>query len=242
MRVTRILWDMPITIEIDDPIAKVKDIEDVYKYFEKVDDLFNTFRDDSEISKINRGELKVSQYSQEVNEIFRLAEKTKLETLGYFDINREGKIDPLGIVKGWAIKNGAEMLKKSGYKKYFVDAGGDIQAEGKNWRVGIRNPFNRNENIKIISVNGQGVATSGTYIRGQHITNPKKPEEKLDKVVSVTVVAENVMEADRFATAAFAMGEAGIEFIAKNNQLAGYMIDKNGKATFTNTFEKYEID
>src|SRR5579871_1456007 len=59
----------------------------------------------------------------------------------------------------------------------YVDAGGDVQvmgknAQGDNWRVGIRNPFNAQQIVKTLALTDCGIATSGTYIRGDHIYNP----------------------------------------------------------------------
>src|SRR5258706_490587 len=125
-----------------------------------------------------------------------------------------------------------------------VDAGGDIQVFGKNnegrdWRVGIRNPFNMDEIVKVLAVSDCGVATSGTYVRGQHIYNPKDSEETIPEIVSLTVIGPNIYDADRFATAAFAMGRDGIIFIERLEGFEGYMIDKNGLATLTSGFEGY---
>ncbi|MGH7250169.1 MAG: FAD:protein FMN transferase, partial [Minisyncoccia bacterium] len=165
----------------------------------------------------------------------------------YFDIKRpDGKYDPSGLVKGWAILKASEILKKEGYKDFYVDAGGDIEASGKNkegkpWEIGIRNPFNTKEIVKKLSVENKGIATSGVYARGEHIYNPKNPNEKIENVASLTVIGSNVYEADRFATAAFAMGAKGIYFIENLPSFEGYMIDQNGIATFTSGFGKYVI-
>ncbi len=93
--------------------------------------------------------------------------------------------------------------------------------------------------MKIICVQNEGVATSGTYIRGQHVYNPHHPDEKNETIVSLTVIGPNIYEADRFATAAFAMGASGIEFIEKLKGFEGYMINVKGIATYTSNFENY---
>ena len=59
------------------------------------------------------------------------------------------------------------------------------------------------------------------------------------EILSLTVVGPNIYEADRFATAAFAMQREGINFIENLNGFEGYSIDKNGTATMTSNFEKY---
>ena len=61
----------------------------------------------------------------------------------------------------------------------------------------------------------------------------------MNEIVSISVIGPNVFEADRFATAAFAMQRKGINFIEKLDGFEAYMIDKNGIATMTSKFEKY---
>lgn len=244
MRETRLIWDMPVTIEIVDRKNYKKSINKVFDYFRKIDQIFNTFDPKSEISKINHNELSLSSASKEIGEVLELSEKTKEEAFGYFEYFKDGKIDPLGIVKGWAVHNACDDLKKEGYKNFYIEAGGDIESAGLNenykpWTVGIKNPFNQMEIIKKIYLTNCGIATSGTYIRGNHIYDPFSPEKTINDIVSLTVIGPNILEADRFATAAFAMGKNGIYFIEKINGLEGYMIDKNGKATYTSGFEKF---
>ena len=83
------------------------------------------------------------------------------------------------------------------------------------------------------------MATSGSYIRGAHIYNPHAPTAALTDILSITVVGPDVYEADRFATAAFAMGREGINFIERLQGFEGYAIDKSGVATLTSGFEHY---
>jgi thiamine biosynthesis lipoprotein len=244
MKQTRLLMGMPITVEIVDPGENERLLDAVFGYFGYIDRKFSTFKPDSEISMINRQELRLEEASDEMKAIFRLAEQTRQESEGYFEIRRNGIYDPSGIVKGWAILNAAEILRDAGCENYYVDAGGDIQAAGKNglgesWRVGIQNPFNPMEIVKVLSIQNCGIATSGTYVRGQHIFNPQVPEQPITDIVSLTVIGSDVIEADRFATAAFAMGPGGIQFIERLTGFEGYMIDKGGMATYTSGFERY---
>ena len=97
--------------------------------------------------------------------------------------------------------------------------------DGEDWTIGIRNPFNEREIIKAVTPKGRGIATSGTYVRGQHIYDPHRPGRPIEDIVSLTVIGPDVLEADRFATAAFAMGKAGIHFIEEMPGLEGYVVD-----------------
>ena len=246
MKQTRIMMDMPITIEIVDATATNEIIDQVYEYFTYIDTTFSPFKENSEVSRINRGILGKEEYSSDMKIILALAEQTKQETQGFFDVHQNGKLDPSGIVKGWAINNAAKIVEQAGFSSYYVDAGGDIQVlgtnrEGNPWKIGIRHPFEKDKIVKTLAVTNHGIATSGTYLRGQHIYNPKNPKQKITGIVSLTVIGPNIYEADRFATAAFAMERQGIQFIEQLSGFEGYMIDKEGKATYTSGFEKYVI-
>ncbi len=237
---------MPVTVEVIDESATPDLLDAAFDYFEYVDRTFSTYRDDSEISRINRRELRLKDASPDMQTIFALAEQTRLDTDGYFNILHDGIYDPSGVVKGWAIYNAAELLRRGGAQNFFVDAGGDVQvsgrnAEGESWRVGIRNPFEPVEIVKAVSLTDCGIATSGTYIRGNHIYNPRDDADPLAEIVSLTIIGPDVCEADRFATAAFAMGRQGVFFVESLPGFEGYMIDRDGRATFTTGFQRYVL-
>jgi len=243
MKQTEHSMGMPITVCIVDARPdRERAMSDTFAYFRAIDAQYSTYKDTSEISQINTG-LPRSQWSKEMQLVFGLCEQTKRETHGMFDIKRpDGMLDPSGLVKGWAINNAARQLKARGFRDFYVDAGGDIQPHGNNgeggaWRFGIRNPFDRTQIVKTLYVHDEGVATSGTSIRGQHIYNPKG-NAPID-IVSLTVIGPNIYEADRFATAGFAMGRAGINFIEHLPALEGYMIDSKGIATMTSGLKRF---
>lgn len=246
MQETRILMGMPVIVEIVDSWAKQKNINQVFDYFDYVDKKFSTFKPRSEISRINRDELKPDSYSRDMQEIFCLAAQTKKYTDGYFEIGLIGQCDPSGIVKGWAIYNAAKILEKAGFSNFYVNAGSDIEVRGgrntskRLWRVGIKNPFNERENVKVLGVSNCGVATSGRSEHGDHIIDPKTGKS-MTEISSLTVIGPNIYEADRIVTAAFAMGKKGIHFIEKTRGLEGYMIDNDGQATFTTGFNSYVL-
>jgi thiamine biosynthesis lipoprotein len=175
MKQTRLMMGMPITIEIIDPQVRAATFDEVFDYFAHIDEKFSTYKSTSEITAINDGTLAPENASEEMRLVLTMCEETKRETNGYFDIKTpNGKYDPSGLVKGWAIWNAAKLLEKKGFKDFYIDAGGDIQPHGRNedggkWTVGVKNPFNEIENVKVIYVDEEGVATSGTYIRGLHI-------------------------------------------------------------------------
>jgi len=235
---------MPITVEIIG-INVEKHFKTIFDYFRQIDARYSTYKPDSEISQINNG-LPEAKWTDEMKMVLALCEQTRRDTKGYFNIKHKGKLDPSGLVKGWAINNAADMLRKARVANFYIEAGGDIQASGmdaeqRKWTVGICNPFNIKEIIKTISVTTEGVATSGTYIRGQHIYDPLHPDRTISRVKSLTVIGENIFEADRYATAAYSMGEKGIGFIESTPDLEGYMVTDNQLATYTSGFERYVV-
>lgn len=246
MKQTELIMGMPIAVEVVDQQVTADDLKAVFAYFRTVDQTFSTYKKDSEISRLNRGELTADRLSSDVKEILQLAEDTKKETNGYFAIQTKNGIDPSGIVKGWAVYQASELLRKQKFTDFLIDAGGDIQAVGKNsngklWTIGIRHPFDADQIVKVIAVADKGVATSGTYQRGHHIYDPRDNNREVTSIASLTVIGPTIYDADRFATAAFAMGKKGIYFIENLPGYEGYMIDRKGKATSTTGFEQFVI-
>ena len=246
MKDQRIVMGMPVTVEIVG--GEAEDVDEVFAYFTRIEEAFSPFKETSETSRINQGVVLPADYSEEMETVMRLAEKARVETDGYFDVHRKGTFNPVGLVKGWAIHNAAEMLRARGLWDFYIEAGGDIQLSGLNeqgsyWAVGIRNPFNAREVVKVLYLSDIGIATSGTYVRGDHIYDPHSSEEQpVEDVVSLTVVGPNVCDADVYATAAFAMGQKGISFIEEQACFEGYLIDKDGMATMTSGFADHTIE
>jgi len=242
----RIIMGMPVSVDIiGTPTPEI--FEKIFGYFTWVDETFSTYKKESEISRINSGELKLKDASEKVQKVFKLCEETKEITNGAFDIyKKDGTCDPSGLVKGWAIYQASFLLKAEGYENFFIEAGGDIQVSGHNedkgpWRVGIRDPFKKDSLLKIVALaNGEGIATSGTYERGQHIYDPRTGKAVTD-LVALTVIGKNCYEADRFATAAFVMGNKALSFIQSRSELEAVVTHVGGKEEMTAGFNKYIV-
>jgi thiamine biosynthesis lipoprotein len=184
---------MPVRVEGDIDAARV------FAWLRWVDATFSTYRPDSEIVRLDRGEL--DDPHPEVREVLARCEKLRVETGGLFDVRAGGKLDPSGYVKGWAVERAAVF----GRGRFLIDAGGDVVVRGT-WRVGIRHPYEHDRLAGAITVSDCAVATSGAYERGPHILDPRtgRPATGLS---SVTVVGRDLGTADAYATAAFAAGD-----------------------------------
>ena len=119
MKQTRSLMGMHITIEVVDRHVTREDIDALYVYSTSIDMTFSPYKKASEVSKINDDLLTPNQYSDAMQTVLRLSEETKKETYGYFDVYHKGKLDPSGLVKGWAIWQAAQMLEKNGFNNGF---------------------------------------------------------------------------------------------------------------------------
>jgi thiamine biosynthesis lipoprotein len=227
--------------------APAQSLEIIFTYFDSIDEQFSPYKPTSEVSRINRKEIRIEDCSPLMRDVLLLAQETKEQCDGYFDVYKpDGTFDPSGIVKGWAIKNASDLARREGHNNFWLEIAGDIEvagrnAEGRAWSVGIKNPFNATEVVKVLYLTDAGIATSGTYVRGDHIYNPFTRGPVSSDMVSISVVGSNVYEADRFATAAFAMGDQGVQFIESIEGLEGYAIDNKGFAIMTSGFSRYAV-
>ncbi|HZF89227.1 FAD:protein FMN transferase [Streptomyces sp.] len=180
----------------------------------RADAVFSTYREDSQLSRLARGELTVAQCDPEVAEVLELGAEAERVTDGWFSTAYEGRLDPTGIVKGWAVERAARTLAAAGASGVSVNGGGDVQLLGapgtrRPWRVGIADPLRPGGLAAVITAAGTAelaVATSGTAERGAHIVDPRTGRPAMTDLLAVTVVAPRLTWADCWATAAFAMG------------------------------------
>jgi thiamine biosynthesis lipoprotein len=247
MRVSRIVMGMPSTVELVGEAARKEDIDAIYDLFDTIDERFSTYKETSEISAINRGECTSDAYSPDMQEVMRLCVETKEFTEGYFDIKTpSGALDPSGLVKGWALERAAHMARDQGYENFYIEIAGDIQTSGTNsdgqaWRIGISNPLRRHELVAVVEPRGQGIATSGTAERGDHIYNPREPKTAPRELLSITVLAKNIYEADRLATAAFAMGMPGLVFLSSLSGVEALAVVPGEELYMTQGFEDFIV-
>jgi thiamine biosynthesis lipoprotein len=207
-----------ITVDVRDADMPESAMDAVFAWFHDVDETFSTFRTDSEISRLSRGELREHECSSDVREVLALCEKVRVCSNGSFDIRRGGGIDPLGLVKGWSAERASTMLEAAGARNFFINAGGDFVVRGRPepgraWRLGIRHPEQADRVAAVLAIRDVAVATSGTYERGEHIIDPRSGSPP-SGLLSMTVVGPSLTFADAYSTAAFVMGERGAAWVA----------------------------
>lgn len=170
-------------------------------------------------------------------------EKTCLD--GGFIRKSDNRIsfDFSAIAKGFACDEIGRMLERNSVKNYLVEIGGEIAVKGVNpsgvkWRISIDTPEESNDSVihesaMIVSLDEGGIATSGNYrnykdvegIKVVHTMNPKTGYPEISRLLSATVIAENCMLADAYATACMAMGlEKSISLMKERKDMAVMLI------------------
>src|SRR5581483_5112062 len=235
------IMGMPIVLDLRDELDPDV-VAAMWDELRQADAIFSTYKDDSDISRMNRGELALEDAHAHVREVLERCEELRVITDGYFDASRvlEHGVDPSGLVKGWAVDRAGDVLEAGGARNYSLNAGGDIRLRGAPlpdalWRVGIQDPLVRDGIAAVVEATGVGVATSGTYARGEHVLDPhtRRPP---DGVLSVTIVGPELATADAYATAAFAMGEAGPAWTASLGLYEAMTILADGRVLLTPGF------
>jgi thiamine biosynthesis lipoprotein len=207
-----------VVVDVRDDVSE-SSLDDVFDWLRLVDETFSTYKRDSEISRLDSGELCESDARDDVRAVLTRCGELHHETRGYFDAYAAGTLDPSALVKGWSVDRAGELLDRAGARNYTINAGGDVLARGRAlpggaWRIGIRHPALPDAVAEVVEGNDLAVATSGAYERGAHILDPYTGAAP-GGVLSVTVTGPELGTADAYATAAFAMGRDGPAWTAR---------------------------
>lgn len=204
------------SIDIRDAGSWTGAVTDVVAWLHRVDAVFSTYLEDSQISRIRRSELKVAGADPEVAAVLELCAQVQAETHGWFTAMPAGQLDPTGLVKGWAIERASAILRGHGSRNHSVNGGGDVQlsgesAPGRAWVIGISDPRDSQKILTTVSGRDFAVATSGTAQRGTHLLDPFTGRV-VEEWASASVIGPSLTRADAYATAAFVMGEEALRW------------------------------
>ncbi|WP_286258896.1 FAD:protein FMN transferase [Streptomyces graminofaciens] len=225
MRWVEQVMGFPVSLRVDDEDVPETSADAVFAWLNEVDVRFSPFKPDSEVSRLDRGELAAKDLSADLTEVLDLCERYRVATGGAFDVRLPGRgLDPCAVVKGWSVQRAAELLTAAGARRFCLNAGGDVVASGGPWRVGVRHPEQADKLCVVLRLTDEAVATSARYERGDHIIDGRtgRPATGL---LSLTVVAPTLTEADSVATAAFAMGAEGIEWACGQKGCEVFAVD-----------------
>lgn len=232
---TRQIMGMPISLHVRGAELSIEhQVEQVFASLRDTDALFSTYREDSQLSRWERGELALADADPALAEVFELCELARERTAGYFEAQLPGsRYDPSGLVKGWAVERAARHLSELTAHSWCLNAGGDVllrTADGHPaWRVGIEDPFDRARIVRAFTLADGAVATSGTGRRGAHIVNPHDGQP-VTAVCSVTVIGPSLLWADVYATAAVARGEGAASWLSSIDEYQGMIVKADGEA------------
>ncbi|MEU7826477.1 FAD:protein FMN transferase [Catellatospora sp. NPDC049133] len=240
------IMGMPVSLHLRGPgldSAPVRrTVDAVFALLREADEVFSTYRADSEVSRVNRGELAVADAHPWVAEVATLCGEARERTGGWFDTWLPGsdgmrQWDPSGLVKGWAVERAARLP----WHDFCLNAGGDVvvsTAPGNPpWRVGVEDPLSPSRLVEVMALAAGAAATSGTARRGAHIVDPHRGVPTAE-VAGVTVVGPSLCWADVYATAAAAKGVSGLDLLARTGY-EGLLIGRDGLVRVTGGFRRF---
>lgn len=168
-------------------------------------------------------------------------------------------LDFSALAKGYGVDVVAQFIESKGITNYMVEIGGEVNCKGKNiknefWKIGIEEPNEETQTIhQVVHVKNKSMATSGNYRNykvldsGQklvHIINPKTGYPEISNLLSATIIADNCMYADAYATACMVMGvDTCFNLMMNTPHLECYLLysDETGtiQKKYTPGFEQY---
>jgi thiamine biosynthesis lipoprotein len=207
----------------------------------QADAVFSTWKPDSPINQLRRGELRLDQGPKEMAEVLLLCARARELSGGWFDPwALPGGVDPTGLVKGWAAARALDVFRRAGVPSLMVSAGGDVATlgfpgdePGRPWRIGITDPWDRRGLAGVVEVHGSGaVCTSGTYERGAHLFDPRTGQPAT-RAVSATVTGPDLALADALATALAVGGDEALDAVGQLEGYQGWLLRPDGSGAAT---------
>lgn len=177
-------------------------------------------------------------------------DKVRIENGKVIKDNPNIVIDVNAIAQGFSVDVVSDFLEKQGSTNYLVEIGGELKAKGvnakgKTWRIGIDKPEDGNQVAgadlqTVVEITGKSLATSGNYrkffvengVKYAHTINPKTGYPAKNTLLSATIIADDCITADAYATVCMASGiEKSLEVLKKVKGLEAYLIynDNDGK-------------
>lgn len=241
---------MAVSIDIRDAGTPQAAVDDVVRWLHHVDATFSTYKEDSPISAIGRGETGLDEIDdEEILEVLRLCEELRRDSNGAFDAfevpaPNGTRFDPSGVVKGWSIERAAEILEQHGCHNFCINAGGDIAIRGNPagddaWTVGVRHPLDDQAVALVVDARRRlAIATSATYERGAHIIDPHTGQPTTG-LASVTIVGPDLSLADAYATTVFVMGIDGLDWLDRHTDFDAFIITHDAMTFWTPGLNRY---
>ena len=240
-------WGTVILIELSSQKVSEEKLliaaKEAQEFLFKVDELFSTYRDDSQVSSLRAEKLNIVDAHPLVKEVWERCLQARELTGGAFDPWKvEGGFDPSGFVKGWAADKCGEIFNNYDIENSLVNAAGDISVRGGllqdgvvgPWPLQIRNPEKFDEVVKDVSLHDGAIATSGFGEKGSHIRDPFTGLIAIG-ALSATVIGPDGGLAEALATALVVAGKDGAGWYSQP-ELADYsafVIDRHSDTSWS---------
>lgn len=167
------------------------------------------------------------------------------------ELPRGVRLDFGGVAKSWSAHRAAEKLKAAG--PTLIAAGGDIavsgpRTDGSAWPIDVADPFHEGQCLETIQLESGGVATSGKDYRHwtragvpqHHIIDPRTGLPAQTDILTATVIAPTVMEAEALAKAVLISGSlAGLDWLNENTPWEGILVLENGETRYSRNMNRY---
>ena len=203
---------LPVSVHVRGDIDRPEvgtAVDQVWGVLHRADAVFSTWRPDSELMRLRRGDLSAAQVHPWLAEVEQLCVDAERRTGGLFSASFDGAHhDPTGLVKGWAVERAALHLRHVPGISWCVNAGGDLlagagrEAAASTWTIGVEDPRVPGSVAATIPLRVGGLATSGAAARGAHVVDPRTATP-IGRDGSATVWGPTLLWADVWATALF---------------------------------------
>jgi thiamine biosynthesis lipoprotein len=240
------IMGLPMSVHVRGPQADrpvvARAVADVFTALRSDDELFSTWKPNSPVSRIRRGDLRLQDAGDRVQQVAALCEEAAARTGGSFSAWLPGPagepmFEPTGLVKGWAAEQAFDRLvtnlARIGPHDALLSAGGDIalscsRTDTPDWRIAIEDPRQRDRCLLTVRLRRGAVATSGAAARGDHIIDPATGVPP-GGLLSATVIGPSLTWADVYATAAFVRGSAAPAWVASLPDHAAVLLGTDGE-------------
>ena len=218
-------------------------LAEIERAFTWIERRFSLFSSDSEISRIARHELALTDSSPTFRDTYARALDWRMRTNNAFTPHRpDGLIDLSGLVKAEAMEEGGRILDAARISNWLLNVGGDVLARGQvgdqQWRAGVIDPQERGHLLCacVLDSRFRALATSGTTERGEHIWRAEPGKSYLQ----VSVLATDIVTADVLATAVMAGGATTLAAVlaAFTDTIHVLTVDPDGNLTATPRFAR----
>ena len=231
------VWGTIVDVDCYSQFVSDADLNEAMKqltdFCEAVDRDFSTYKEDSWVTRLRLDKVAIEDCPDDVIEVWDLCAQANWLSDGAFDPWAvKGGFDPSGLVKGWAADTCADMLVAAGVPHVQVNAAGDLALRGgwfdsaseeiKPWSIGVVNPTNTLEVVKVYEITDGAIATSGTYERGAHIHDLQTGMIAIG-AASATVVGPLGWLCDAMATAVMVGGDDCAKWFGQP-ELQGYQV------------------